>query len=120
MSIRWLLVLAILVWLAYEYTNHMWMSVWQVDTKTIKCGFGLLLIVLLVAMPSIEQMMENTDVNTFLRKVLVNEHYSDMYDVTHHVSPEILYKMKKGASFVPHTEGGAGVGAGAGAGASPT
>ena len=115
MSIRCVLIFAILVWLAYEYTNHMWISVWQVDTKTIKCGIGLLLIVLLMAMPSIEQMADNTDMNTFLRHVLVNEHYNDVYDVTHHVSPEILYKMKKGASFVSQTEGCADAGAGAGA-----
>lgn len=122
MSLRCWLIVAILLWIAYEYTNHLWVSVWQVDTKTIKCGIGLFVIVVLIMLPSIESLMDNTDMNTFLRKVLVNEHYTDVY-TSPAVSAEILRKMQTGASYVHHADAdavGAGVAGDAVGASSPT
>lgn len=101
-SIRNVLILAILLWIVYEYTNHMWVSVWHVDSKTIKCGIGILMIVLLVCTPSIEHAMANADIHAFLRHILVNETDTAFYTTDHNVHPDILSRMKSGARIVPH------------------
>lgn len=121
MSLRYWLIFAILLWIVYEYTNHLWVSVWQVDTKTVKCSIGLFMIIILIMLPSVESLMGNTDINTYLRRLLVNEQLSSVY-TTPTVSPEILHKMQTGASYVHHEDkdtvgGSAGVAVGA---ASPT
>ena len=71
MSIRWVIIIGILLWLIYEYTQHMWISIWQIDSKTIKCGIGVLLIVILLLAPSIEDLVKNTNVHDFLKKIMV-------------------------------------------------
>lgn len=101
-SLRNVLILAILVWIVYEYTNHMWVSVWQIDRKTIKCGIGILMIVLLVYTPSIENVMANADIQAFLRHILVNETHTAFYTTNHKMHPEILSRMKSGAQIVPN------------------
>lgn len=95
------IILAIIVWIVHEYTNHIWVNAWQLDTKTTKCCVALLLIVLVLVTPSVETVVANTDVNTFLRRVLVNERYNDVFTSHAPPSPEIFRKMEIGASFVP-------------------
>ena len=105
-SIRNILIVVILLWIAYEYTNHMWVSVWQIDSKTIKCGIGIVIIVLLVYTPSIENIVTNTDIQSFLRHILVNETDTTFYTTNHNIHPEILSRMKSGAQIVsPQAEG---------------
>lgn len=99
MSIRWLLILLVVVWLLYEYTTKFWMKMWQIDSKTLKFGVGMCAILLLVYLPSIEDMVSNVNVNDFLYKILVNDSYRQHYTSHDEIQPNMLQKMHIGASI---------------------
>ena len=98
MSIRWIIILVIILWLIYEYTYHMW--IWQIDSKTIKCGIGVLCIIILLAAPSLENMINHTNIHEFVKQVLINDSHNQFYNYTNEtVDSEILKKMQMGASM---------------------
>lgn len=99
MSIRWLLILLVVLWLVYEYTTKFWIKIWQIDSKTLKCGVGICIILLLVCLPSIEDTVSNVNVNDFLYKILVNDSYTQHYTSRDEIQPNMLQKMQMGADI---------------------
>ena len=100
MSIRWIIIFVIILWLIYEYTHHMWISIWQIDSKTIKCGIGVLCIIILIAAPTFEKIINHANIHEFVKKVLINDSHSQFYNYTNEtVDSEILKKMQTGASM---------------------
>lgn len=99
MSLRWLFIVVIVLWLIYEYTNKFWINQWHIDWKTIKIGIGCCLLLLLLALPSIEELVSNVNINAFLRKILINDSYGDVYTNQEPIHSEMLKKMHNGANI---------------------
>ena len=56
MSIRWFLVAGVLLWLAYEYASPLWGSLWEKYATHIKFTGGVLVVLGLLCLPSVESL----------------------------------------------------------------
>ena len=104
MSIRWLLVLAVLAWLLYEYLIHSHIQAWSFDSRYAKVIIGLIIILILCFTPSLESLLQNNgDIQKYLQKILLNEDYTYHYNQHASVNNDILHKMQNGANMAGNT-----------------
>ena len=80
-TLRWLLVLAVVLWLAYEYTKSYWAdslsSFYTTYGTHLKFVAGAVAIVALLSVPSVETLLQRyTSVQDIARQFLVDERYA--------------------------------------------
>lgn len=100
MSLRWLVIIAIGLWLIYEYTNHMWVNVWTVHSKNIKCVFAILVILVLFCAPSFESIIQNSIIQSYLQKFLMNDAYQYHYQYPQKsIDMTMMHHLQSGAQI---------------------
>lgn len=98
MSFRWFLIIAICVWLIYEYTNQMWINKWYFDYKYVKIGVAIVIIMLLLFAPSLDNILLQQNINSYLHKILVDEAHQQVYESSKdQIDIHALYQMQSGA-----------------------
>ena len=100
MSIRWLVIIGIGIWLIYECTNHVWVNVWTVYSKNIKCVFALIIILILLFAPSLETIIQNNNIQSYLQKMLVDDTHQHHYRYpTNSIDTNLIQQMRNGAQI---------------------
>lgn len=85
-TLRWLLVLAVVLWLAYEYTKPYWadsLSLFYTTYGThLKFVAGAVAIVALLSVPSVETLLQRyTSVQDIARQFLVDDRYTSDFRI---------------------------------------
>ena len=87
----------------YEYTNHMWVNVWTVHSKNIKCVLAVIVIIVLLCAPSLETMMKNNSIQSYLQKILVDDTHQHHYQTPDQpIDMTLLQHMQNGAQIAKH------------------
>lgn len=74
MSIRWLIVAVILLWLMYEYISPLWYTLWEKYSTHIKFICCALIVMCVISLPSVESLaIQYPSVYTLVRQFAIDD-----------------------------------------------
>ena len=104
MLFRYVIVICVLLWIVYECTKSYWEeklpSLWVVYKTPIKVGVGLVAILIILALPSLETLAanQNRGVYSTLRQLLVDDRHQHHFQ---YVQPTISENALQTRSHAP-------------------